>query len=157
MRLFIRYFLIVLLALFLTWVGYAVMIAILRKFTPFFDTLPVTTKAPAVYSISGICLFVIAAYDALTRIRTNPWTDKVLAIINVICAVLGAVVAAWLAGILYLFLRDLPLPFISIIGGIGKPPNHWLAAAAAGVAIHLYGFWGIERLRQRPPPLAKIK
>ena len=46
--------------------GFAIIMAILRETTPFCDLLSMPTKAQGAYSIAGICLFVIAAYDALS-------------------------------------------------------------------------------------------
>ena len=139
--LFFRYCLTALLVFFLSgMLGFAILMAILREISPFFDSLSMLTKARFAYSITVICCFVLAAYDALSRIHGNPWTDKALAIINVICAIVGASIASTLASMLQV---------LPIIGASFKPPMQLIWAAAAGSAIHLYGFWGVERFPHR--------
>jgi hypothetical protein len=105
-------------------------------FAPFISDLPPPTKFRMTFAFASVCLALIAAYDALSHLGNHPWTDKALAIANVICALLGAYLASALTSI----------PLIS--NGF-KPPMQWGWAAAAGSAIHLYGFWSVERLSRR--------
>jgi hypothetical protein len=118
MMLFIRNFLIAFFGFFLLSVG---VLAI-----PFIGDLPQPTKFRVSFAFASICLASIAAYDALSHVGNTPWTDKALAIANVICAFLGAYLASTLTSIFYLLLHDIPP-----IGGLFRPPTQWIAAAAA--------------------------